>query len=225
MTFCGTAPWDPKDEETGHRASGGFPILNAPVTSTGGGVWKHPNSNSVIFYHDVYQDQNIYQVVAKKLPFASTETAKELKINTIAYAREILKKTSLDSDVRIDLIKKEEMITKICADRDILKIDDLKNIPGFPCEKFDDQEITTLVAEEKQILEKEKNKYITGVRKILTRAESGEKFTDRNLLIIALGLKDISVFEGHEDLRDEILANTALLQLIMVTCVKVLIAD
>ena len=62
------------------------------------------------------------------------------------------------------------------------------------------------------------------MREILARAELGKKLTERDLLIIALGLKDLSVFKGHEDLRDEILTNNALLQLIMVTCGKVLIA-
>lgn len=204
MTFCGTGPWDPKDPQTGYRASGGFPTLNAPITAMGGGIWKH--GNSVIFYHENYQ------VVVRKSMFSSTETAKELKINTIGYAREVLKETALESDA-ID-----EMITEICANRDILRIEDLKKVPDFPQGKFEDPK-------EKQILEKEKNNYIVRVREILGRAESGEKFTERDLLIIALGLKDLSVFKGHEDLHDNILNNKALLQLMMVTCGKVIIAD
>ena len=206
MTFCGTGPWDSNDPQTGYRASGGFPILNAPITSTGGGVWKHPDSNSVIFYN------NGYQVVAKKSPFASTKTAKELKINTIACAREIF------GDA------KEEMITAICANRDVLKIDDLKKVPGFPQNKFEDSKITKLMTQEKQIVEKEKNNYSARVRKILALEKSGEKFSERDVLIISLGLKNLSVFEGNEDLRDKILVNKLLLQLVMVTCGKALIA-
>lgn len=217
MTFCGTGPWKPDDEQTGYRASGGFPTLHAPITSMGGGIWKH--GNSVIFYHDTYQ------VVVIKSPFASTETAKQLKVNTIAYAREILELTSLDSSA------KEEIIKGICANRDILKIEDLKKAPGFSQGEFEDLSITKLVENEKHILEKEQNNYIMRVQDILGRAESGKKFTERDLLIIALGLKDLSVsqdlsvFNGHEDLRDDILANKALLQLVMVTCGKVLIAS
>ncbi|MFI4955179.1 MAG: ankyrin repeat domain-containing protein, partial [Gammaproteobacteria bacterium] len=191
-------------------------MLNVPITAMGGGIWKH--GNSVIFYHETYQ------VVVRKSKFASTETAKKLKVNTMEYAREVLKKTSLDSAAI------EEMITKVCANRDILEIEDLKKIPDFPQGKFEDQKITKLVEEEKRILEKEKKNYIVRVQEILARVESGEKFAERDLLIIALGLKDfslskgLSVFKGHEDLRDKILANKALLPLIMVTCGKVLIA-
>ncbi|ARH01052.1 hypothetical protein [Legionella micdadei] len=108
MTFCGTGPWNPKDVETGYRASGGFPTLNVPITAMGGGIWKH--GNSVIFYH------NTYQVVVLKSMFSSTETAKKLKINTIGYARKIFEKKLLDND------EKEELIKKICACRDILKL-------------------------------------------------------------------------------------------------------
>jgi hypothetical protein len=135
-----------------------------------------------------------------------------------------LKKTSLDNGAI------EEIITKICSSRDVLKIEDLNKVPGFPLDTFEDLAITELAAKEKQILEKEKNNYIARVRKILAGAESRGKFTERDLLIIALGLKDfsvsrdLSVFKGHEDLRDKILANKALLQLVMVTCGKVLIA-
>ena len=57
--------------------------------------------------------------------FASTKTAKELKINTIEYACAVLKKTSLDRRAQ------EEMITKICSSRNVLKIEDLKNVSIF----------------------------------------------------------------------------------------------
>lgn len=221
ITFAGTGPWDPKDVETGYRASGGFPILNAPITATGGDIWKH--GNSVIFYHDFKQEN--HQVVVIKSMFASTETAKELKINTIEYASEVLQKTALDHNAR------KAIISKICTNRDILKIADLHKDPDFPQNKFTDEKITKLSAQEKQILEKEKNNYLTRVREILARAESGRKFTERDILIIALGLKnfadsrELSVFNAHEDLRDEILANKALLELVMVACGKVLIAS
>lgn len=210
ITFGGTGPWDPQDGETGFRASGGFPTLNAPITAMGGGVWKQ--GNSVIFYHDTYQ------LVAIKSIFASTKTAKELKINTIEYAHEVLKKASLDS------AEIEKILTTIGSNRSILKIEDLKKIHDFPQAEFTDQEIRKLAINEKQILEKEKNNYILRVQEILARSKSGEKFTERDLLIIALGLKNISVFDGNENCRDEILANPSLLQLIMVTCGKVLIA-
>ncbi|ARG98301.1 hypothetical protein B6N58_11865 [Legionella micdadei] len=108
----------------------------------GGGIWKH--GNSVIFYH------NTYQVVVLKSMFSSTETAKKLKINTIGYARKIFEKKLLDND------EKEELIKKICACRDILKIDDIKIVPGFPQGEFEDQEIINFVSQEKQILEEEK---------------------------------------------------------------------
>lgn len=212
MVFCGTGPWDPKDVETGFRASGGFPTLNTPITATGGGIWKHGSSNSVIFYHDNYQ------VVVKKSMFASTETARELKINTIEYARAILKLTALDHNAR------EEILKNICGNRDILKTEDLKKIPDFPQEKTEDLAITRLVTKENQILEKEKNNYIARVRKIIASMSSGKKITKRDLLIITLGLKDLSVFNGHEDLQKAIFANKVLLQLVMVTCGKVLIA-
>ncbi len=210
ITFCGTGPWDPSDPQTGYRASGGFPRLNAPITSMGGGIWKQ--GNSVIFYHDNYQ------VVVIKSMFASRQTAKELKVNTLAYAREILKLTSLDSHAR------EEMIKSICANRDILKIVNLKKAPGFPQSEFESQAITNMKANEKKILEKEKNNYIVRAQEILERAASGEKFTERDTLIIALGLKDLSLFQGHEDLLDKILDNHALLTLVMVACGKVLVA-
>lgn len=209
MTFSGTGPWDPNDPETGYRASGGFPTLNVPITAMGGGVWKY--GESVIFYH------GNAQVVVKKSLFATTETAKELKINTIAYAREILKQTALGDDA------KEAIIKNICANRHILKIADLKNVSDFPQGEFEDQEISRLATEEKRILEKEKNNYIVRVQTILARVASGEKFTDRDVLVIALGLKDLSVFNGHEDCRDAIFSNRALLQLVMVSCGKVLI--
>jgi len=211
ITFCGTGPWaSDNDEETGYRAAGGISTLNVPITAMVGNIWKH--GNSVIFYHDNYQ------IAVRKSMFASTETAKELKVNTVEYAREILKKTSMDDGTR------EEILKQICLSRDILKVEDLNRVSGFPQDKFEDQKLTVLMAGERHLLEKEKNNYLMRVREILSRAESRGKFTDRDILIIALGLKDLSVFDGHENLREEILANKALLQMVMVACGKVLIA-
>jgi len=201
ITCCGTAPWDPKDVDTGDRAPGGFPTLNAPITAAAGGMWK--NGNSVIFHH-AFNGKN-YQVAVRKSLFASTETAKELKINTLKYAQA--------SGAG------EKEIRAIALNRDILKISDLKKVPGVSHAKLE--------AQEQQILEQEKINYIARVLTILSRAESERKFTDRDALIIALGLKDPSVFvfEGHENLRwlEKILANKSLLQLVMVACGKVLI--
>ena len=210
ITFSGTGPWDATDVETGYRPSGGFPTLNAPVTSVGGGIWKH--GNSVIFYHGGQQ------MAVHKSMFATTETAKELKINTVEYAREILKATSLEEDAKAALLE------VICANRDLLRIEDLGKVPGFPEVRIDAPAITALLEQEGTILEAEKIRYITRVQGILERADAGVKLTDRDSLTITLGLKDPSVFEGHEDLRDKILANKALLQLAMVSCGKVLIA-
>ncbi len=209
VTFSGTGPWsDSKDLQESlaqdSRASGGYPDLNVPLTAMGGSIWK--NGNTVIFHH------NGNQIAVRKSPFASTETAKALKINTIEYARKIF--------------KDNEIITKICANREILSIEDLKKVPGFLEAKDKVQEIAMLVAleaEETQIIKKEKNRYITRVQAILGRVESNEH-TDRDILIIALGLKDLSVFTDHEDLRDRIFANKTLLSLVMVACGKVIIA-
>jgi hypothetical protein len=210
ISFSGTGPWDPKDVETGYRASGGFPDLNTPITATGGGIWK--SGNRVIFYFDDYQ------VVVKKPLFSSTKTAKELKINTIKYAREVLRKKAIDSDAE------NKIITEICTSRDVLKIEDLNNIHGFPKEPLIDDEIAKLAVNEQKIIAVDKNNYLARVQEILGRKESGQEITDRDLLIIAMGLKNISVFKGHEDLRDKILANKTLLSLLMVTCGKALIA-
>lgn len=205
ITFCGTGPWNPDDSETGYRASGGFPTLHAPITSTGGGIWKQ--GNSVIFYHGAYQ------VVVIKSMFASTKTAKALKINTIEYACEILK----NSD------KQEEILTSICARRDMLTIEDLKKMGVYQSEVVESS-VIALIENEKQILVEEKDNYITHVQEIFTRAYIEGKFKKRDLLVIALGLKAPSVFENHEGLFDEVIKNKTLLSLVMVSCGKILIA-
>lgn len=81
-----------------------------------------------------------------------------------------------------------------------------------------------MLARKSKYWKKKKNNYIARAREILARAKSTDKFTDRDLLIITLGLKDLSVFMGHENLLDEVYANKTLLQLLMVSCGKVLIA-
>ena len=229
LTFSGTGPWsDSRDLKeslgTSARASGGYPHLNAPITSMGGNVWKH--GDTVAFYNEfkINGDDTDYQVVAKKTKFASTQTAKELKINTVNYAAKILENAPLD------LNAKKEILKNISGDSDILKIDDLKKHPYFKIEK---SEITGLAkwlaVHEKEILEKEKDNYIHLVKEILVKRE---KVDSRDLLELALGLKDYaekgsiegSVFEGHDKLLSDILDNKQLLNLVMVTSGKVLIA-
>ena len=108
ITFGGTGPWK-ADPQTGFRSL----TPEAPITSMAGNIWKA--GNSVIFYHG--QDQ----VAVRKSLFASTKTVKELKVNTIEYARAMLGKDGSD-----------ELIAKIALSRDILKIQDLKKMDGFP---------------------------------------------------------------------------------------------
>ena len=213
ITFSGTGPWsDSRDLkealETGFRASGGYPDLNAPITSMGGSIWKY--GNTVIFHHDDNQ------IAVRKSPFASTETAKKLKINTVDYAREILnQQTQLTSDER------EAIITKICANRKILKIEDLKNELDFPPQvESTNEPITKLVANEKILLKQEQDRYLQRVETILSK----NKYSDRDALMVALGLNHRSIFDGHDDLLQRVLLNDDLLKLVMVSCGKVLIA-
>jgi hypothetical protein len=207
ITFCGTGPWEPSDPQTGYRASGGYPTLHAPITSMGGGIWKH--GNSVIFHH------GDYQVVAIKSMFASTKTAKALKINTIDYACEVLETMTLDDDAR------KKIIAEICGRRDILTIGDLNK---FHEDMFKAPLVTEKVAIEQHILAKEKDNYITRLSEILSRSADVGAIEERDLLVIALGLKTRSIFEGNEALLDGILANKTLLALVMVSCGKVLVA-
>ncbi len=201
ITFAGTGPWDDQDVQTGIRSLA--PEL--PVTSMGGNVWKA--GNSVIFYHGPYQ------VAVKKSLFASTETAKRLKINTIEYARLMLAGDPNNA-----------LIEQIALRRDILKIQDLNKIDGFQKLQLEKEEISSVFAQEKQILNDEKTHYLNRVRSILERADAREKLTDRDVLVLTLGLKEPSVFTGHEDLLQTILTNNTLLPLLMVSCGKVLIA-
>lgn len=214
VTFSGTGPWsvskDLKESiATDARASGGYPELHSPITSMGGGIWKH--GNTVIFHH------NGNQIAVIKSPFASTETAKNLKINTVDYAREILNQTKLTSE------EKKVIITKICANRKILKIEDLKHELVFPHQDQVDSEnkiITKLVGNEKIILKQEQDRYLQRVYTILSQ----DKYTDRDVLIIALGLNHPFIFDGHDDVHQKILAKEDLLKLVMVSCGKVLLA-
>ena len=57
----------------------------------------------------------------------------------------------------------------------------------------------------------------------LDRTDPIEQLTDRDVLELLLGLKEPAVFTGHETILDRILDNKALLQLVMVSCGKVLI--
>jgi hypothetical protein len=196
----GTGPWNAQDAQTGFRSLSPA----SPITSMSGNIWKA--GNSVIFHHGEYQ------VAVRKSLFASTQTAKELKVNTIEYARAILGEGASD-----------ELIAKIALNRDILTIQDLKKIDGFPELRFEGEDVAKFVEQENQILGKEQENYLTRVRDILGRADPIEQLTDRDVLELLLGLKEPSVFKGHEDLLESILANKALLNLAMVSCGKVLI--
>nr|WP_241495272.1 hypothetical protein [Legionella pneumophila] len=200
ITFGGTGPWDTQDAQTGFRSLSPA----SPITSMSGNIWKA--GNSVIFHHGEYQ------VAVRKSLFASTHTAKELKVNTIEYARTILGKDASD-----------ELIAKLALNRDILNIKDLKKIDGFPELRFEGEDVAKFVEQENQILGKEQENYLTRVRDILGRADPIEQLTDRDVLELLLGLKEPSVFKGHEDLLESILANKALLNLAIVSCGKVLI--
>ncbi|MGX8727926.1 ankyrin repeat domain-containing protein, partial [Legionella pneumophila] len=66
------------------------------------------------------------------------------KVNTIEYARAILGKDGAD-----------ELIAKIALNRDILNIQDLKKIEGFPELRFEGEDVAKFVEQENQILGKE----------------------------------------------------------------------
>lgn len=211
ITFCGTGPWEADDLQTGYRASGGFPVLNVPVTAMHGNAWKHPNSESVVFYHDELQ------MLAKRASFSTIDTAKALKANTAKYAQAVLERTELSADVIAEIME------KICLSRDIQKIEDLSSVADFPKATVSCEEITRLAVEQNIILTLEKLNYLATVQKILLNAKSRGEFTQKEVLVIALGLKNPVVFNGYESVLDEILSNKQLLQLVMVACGKVLI--
>ena len=169
-----------------------------------GNVWK--SGSSVIFYH------GDTQFAVRKSLFATTDTAKRLKINTVEYAQSILGEDA-----------SEELIQQIALRRDILTIADLAKVDTFPALQISGEKISRFIEQEHQILSKEKDRYLTRVRGILERSDPIEQLTDRDILILTLGLKEPSIFEGHEDLLETILGNNALLPLLMVSCGKVLI--
>ena len=70
-----------------------------------GNVWKA--GNSVIFFH------NDTQIAVRKSLFATTKTAKALKINTIEYAKAVLGDSA-----------NAELVNKIALDRDVLTINE-----------------------------------------------------------------------------------------------------
>ena len=225
ITFSGTGPWDSSHVDaaisTGNCAPGG---VNTPIMSMGGNIWKP--GNTVAFYNKFTMNDYVseYQVIVKKSKFSSTQTAKALKVNTVNYAAKVLETTKLSLDA------KQRVLQEISNSRDILKVDDLKLIPDFPAERYETKETAALLMKENQILASEKYEYIELVHRILSK---GNKADHRDILKIALGLKDFtengcviegSVFEGHAKLLDDILANKRLLELVMVTCRKVLIA-
>lgn len=225
ITFSGTGPWDHSHHynavATGTRAPGG---MNTPITSMSGNVWKA--GNTVVFYDKftINDDASDYQVVVKKSKFASTQTAKELKINTVDYAAKILENSNVSLNIKKIILK------SVSENPAVLTIDDLKTMSDFPTEKSETKDAADLKIKEKTILQKEKDDYIQHVKSILAK---GDRADHRDILMIALGLKDFadngsvvkgSVFEGHDKLLNNILSNKRLLELVMVTCGKVLIA-
>ena len=231
ITFSGTGPWDLSHNDaaitTGNRA--GADALNTPITSMGGNVWKHGNTVAFCNQFKIGDDVTNYQVVVKKSKFASTQSAKELKINTVNYAAKILE------NAKLTLNAKKEILRKISGDSAILTIDDLQKHPYFQQREFEAQGPAKWLALhekeilEKEILEKEKDNYIQLVQKIL---DKGDKVDSRDILELALGLKNYaekgsiegSVFEGNDKLLTDILVNKRLLELVMVACGKDLIA-
>ena len=225
ITFSGTGPWDSSHVDaailTGTRAPGG---VNTPIISMGGNIWKP--GNTVAFYNKFTMNDHVceYQVIVKKSKFSSTQIAKALKVNTVNYAAKFLETTKLGFET------KQRVLQKISSSRDILKVDDLKLIPNFPAKRYETKETAVLLMKENLILASGKYNYIQLVHGILVK---GNKADHKDILKIALGLKDFtengyvvegSVFEGHTKLLGDILANKRLLELVMVTCGKVLIA-
>jgi hypothetical protein len=194
ITFSGTGPWDELDGETGFRSLS----PNVPATSIAGNVWKA--GNSVIFFHDDIQ------IRVRKSLFASTPTAKATKINTIEYAKSFLGEND------------DALVKEIALRRDILTIEDLKKVTEFPASPH--KEITNYHEREKQILSEEQARYISKVTAILDKLE---EVSDRDILIILLGLKSPNVFDGNEHILESILQNEILLKMAMVSCGKVLI--
>ena len=142
-----------------------------------------------LFFH------NDTQIAVRKSLFATTKTAKALKINTIEYAKAVLGDSA-----------SAELVNKIALDRDVLTINDLKKMYDLPELKFGQESIKKYIDEELRILGVERSNYITQIRDILDRASSIEKITSRDLVVLLLGLKEPTIFKGNEGLLDSILA-------------------
>lgn len=196
VTFGGAGPWDARDVQTGFRALS----PEVPVTSMVGNIWKH--GNSVIFH------AGGDQIAVKKSLFASTETAKSLKTNTVAYARAVLSAEGPN-----------ELIARVALDRDVLTIEDLKKVDGFPLLPPEGVHVAAFIAEEQQVLAREQTRYLTRVHRML----ESTTLSHRDLLELTLGLKEPAIFKGHEEMLQAILENKALLSQLMVSCGKVLI--
>lgn len=212
ITFSGTGPWSDSKNlqesiDTDSRASGGYPKINAPITSMGGGIWKHGNT---VIFHD-----NKQQIAVRKSPFASTETAKSLKINTVNYARDILNQnTSLHPSIR------KAILASICTNRKVLTIDDLKHEHDFlKIVKSATKIPKQFIENEHLILKQEQDRYLQRVNKVLSQ----DKYSDRDVLIIALGLNHRYIFNDHVDILKKVLDNKKLLELVMVSCGKALL--
>ena len=134
------------------------------------------------FYNQftINDDVADYQVVVKKSRFASAQSAKELKINTVNYAAEILENAKLTPNA------KKRILQKISGDSAILTIGDLKKCSYFPKEIPEVNRYATFIAiHEGEIVEKDN--YIQLVKEILAK---GDKVNSRDILELALGLKD-----------------------------------
>lgn len=202
ITFGGSGPWDGGDFETGFRGT----TREALITSTVGNIWKH--GNSVIFHDDKCQ------VAVRKSLFATTASAKAMKLNTLTYAREALAEEG-----------GEKLIQQIALDRDVLTIEDV-NRKGYLSASIHDAAIDDkYLTQEARITAQEQASYQERVQDILTRADPIEQLSDRDPLDITLGLKDPSVFKGHERLLISVLANKPLLNLAMISCGKVLVGS
>jgi hypothetical protein len=202
VIFGGSAPWAPQDQETGF--SGISPAVAA--TSIVGGVWKP--GNSVIFYYGQYQ------IAATKRLFSSTATTRALKINTVEYARALLEQVAIS----------ETILHQIALRRDIVTIQDLRRVLDIPMLQSSKKESLFLEAESR-LLEKDKARYLAKVASILMRAgRSIQQVTGRDILELTLGLREPTIFEGAEHLQKSVLADRDLLQLVMVSCGKVLMA-
>lgn len=216
ITFIGTRPWNPSDNGTGVASSGGYPDLHSPIDVVKGGTWNYCD---VIVFHHQFDHANLLQLATKKPMYSTIESAKSLKLNTVAYAIEVLNSTSIERNVR------EQLLREICLSRDVVKINDLSKIRGFPVDIPVSQALFRLSYEESRITLHEKRHYISKIEEILKRAQSAT-CTDRDYLDIALGLKNgAEIFSGNGHLLEVIFSDEILSSSVMAACGKVLIAD